>query len=41
MAGSIKELSKYRYERAEEELENAHSMLKTGKFNLALMFLNN
>ncbi|MCI9604838.1 MAG: HEPN domain-containing protein [Ruminococcus sp.] len=36
MAGSIKELSKYRYERAEEELENAHSMLKTGKFNLAL-----
>lgn len=36
MAGSIKDLSKYRYERATEELENARLMLDTGKFKLAL-----
>lgn len=36
MAGSIKELSIYRYERATEELENAQIMLDTGKFELAL-----
>ena len=28
MAGSIKDLSKYRYERSTEELENAKAMLE-------------
>ncbi len=36
MAGSIKDLSKYRYERSSEELENAKAMLESGKFKLAL-----
>ncbi len=36
MAGSIKDLSKYRYERSSEELENAKAMLEIGKFKLAL-----
>lgn len=36
MAGSIKDLSRYRYERSSEELENAKAMLKTGKYKLAL-----
>ena len=36
MAGSIKDLSKYRYERASEELENAKLMLDNGKYKLAL-----
>ena len=36
MAGSIKDLSKYRYERSSEELENAKVMLESGKFKLAL-----
>lgn len=36
MAGSIKDLSKYRYERSSEELENAKAMLECGKFKLAL-----
>ena len=36
MAGSIKDLSKYRYERSSEELENAKTMLESGKFKLAL-----
>lgn len=36
MAGSIKDLSKYRYERSLEELENAKAMLESGKFKLAL-----
>lgn len=36
MAGSIKDLSKYRYERSSEELENAKAMLENGKFKLAL-----
>lgn len=36
MAGSIKDLSKYRYERSSEELENAKEMLESGKYKLAL-----
>ncbi len=36
MAGSIKDLAKYRYERSSEELENAKAMLESGKFKLAL-----
>lgn len=36
MAGSIKELSIYRYERAKEELENAQALLDAGKFKLSL-----
>lgn len=36
MAGSIKDLSKYRYERASEELKNAKLMLDNGKYKLAL-----
>ncbi len=36
MAGSINELSAFRYERAAEELENAQAMLEAGKFKLAL-----
>ena len=36
MAGSIKDLSKYRYEWSSEELENAKTMLESGKFKLAL-----
>lgn len=36
MAGSLKELSIFRYERATEELENAQAMLDTGKLKLAL-----
>ena len=36
MAGSIKDLSRYRYERSSEELENAKVMLETGKYKLAL-----
>mgnify|MGYP003259606921 FL=1 len=36
MAGSIKDLSKYRYERSSEELENAKAMLECGKFKLSL-----
>lgn len=36
MAGSIKDLVCYRYERASEELENAKAMLDTGKFKMAL-----
>ena len=36
MAGSIKDLSKYRYERSSEELENAKAMLECGKFMLSL-----
>ena len=36
MAGSIKDLSRYRYERSSEELENAKAMLETGKYKLAL-----
>ena len=36
MAGNIKDLSRYRYERSSEELENAKAMLKTGKYKLAL-----
>lgn len=36
MAGSIKDLSKYRYARSSEELENAKVMLESGKFKLAL-----
>ena len=36
MAGSIKDLVRYRYERASEELENAKTMLDTGKFKMAL-----
>lgn len=36
MAGSVKDLVRYRYERASEELENAKLMLDTGKFKMAL-----
>lgn len=36
MAGSIKDLSRYRYERSSEELENAKAMLETGKYKLSL-----
>ncbi len=36
MAGSIKDLSRYWYERSSEELENAKAMLETGKYKLAL-----
>lgn len=36
MAGSIKDLSRYRYKRAIEELENAHILLEAGKYKLAL-----
>ena len=36
MAGSIAELSKYRYERALEELKNAKEVLMTGSYKLAL-----
>lgn len=36
MAGSIKDLVIYRYERASEELENACLLLETGKYKLAL-----
>ena len=34
MDGSLSDLSKYRYERASEELDNAKAMLDTGKYNL-------
>lgn len=36
MAGSIEELSKYRFSRAKEELENAKAMLNDGKYKMAL-----
>lgn len=36
MAGSINDLSRYRYERSLEELENAKILFETGKFKLAL-----
>ena len=36
MASSIKDLSKYRYERSLEELGNAKAMLGIGKYKLAL-----
>lgn len=36
MAGSIMELSKYRYERALEELENAKIVFDSGSYKLAL-----
>lgn len=36
MAGSITELSKYRYERAIEELKNAKEVFDSGSYNLAL-----
>ena len=36
MAGSIKELIKYRYERAEEELKNAKNSFGIGSYKLAL-----
>ena len=36
MAGSIAELSKYRYERALEELKNAKEVFTTGSYKLAL-----
>lgn len=36
MDGSLSDLSKYRYERAFEELDNAKAMLDTGKYKLAL-----
>lgn len=36
MASSIKDLSKYRFERSSEELENAKTMLGIGKYKLAL-----
>lgn len=35
MAGSLKDLSKYRYERSLEELENAKMLLDSHKFKLA------
>lgn len=36
MAGSLSDLSKYRYERSLEELENAKALFEIGKFKLAL-----
>ncbi len=36
MAGSITELSKYRYERAIEELKNAKDVFDAGSYKLAL-----
>ncbi len=36
MAGCIKDLSIYRYDRAVEELENAHLLLAAQKYKLAL-----
>ena len=36
MAGSINDLSKYRYERSLEELDNAKALFETGKYKLAL-----
>lgn len=36
MAGSIKDLSRYRYERSSEELENAKAMLKPVNISLLL-----
>lgn len=36
MAGSIKELSKYRYSRALEDLENAQMCVREGKYRFAL-----
>ena len=36
MAGSITELSKYRYERALEELKNAKDVFDAGSYKLAL-----
>lgn len=36
MGGSLSDLSKYRYERASEELDNAKVMLDSGKYKLAL-----
>lgn len=36
MAGSVKELSKYRYERALEELKNAREVFNAGIYKLAL-----
>lgn len=36
MAGSVKDLSKYRFERCSEELENSKILLDSGKFKLSL-----
>lgn len=36
MAGSINDLSRYRYERSLEELDNAKVLFETGKFKLTL-----
>lgn len=36
MAGSVKELSKYRYERALEELKNARDVFNAGSYKLTL-----
>lgn len=36
MAGSIKDLSKYRHDRSAEELENAKLMLENGRYKSAL-----
>ena len=36
MAGSVKALSKYRFERCSEELENSKILLDSGKFKLSL-----
>lgn len=36
MAGSVKDLSKYRFERSSEELENSKILLDAGKYKLAL-----
>ena len=36
MAGSVRDLSKYRYERSLEELENAKALFKDKKYKLTL-----
>lgn len=36
MAGSIEELSRYRFSRAKEELDNARGVFEEGKFKMAL-----
>ena len=36
MAGSVKDLSQYRFKRCSEELENSKILLDSGKFKLSL-----
>lgn len=36
MAGSVEDLSRYRFDRCSEELANSKALLETGKFKLSL-----